>query len=82
MTHEQIAVGCLRSSVSQIAGDRLAGGHRERQLLYAFALVGVECKRAIAPVDRLQCQVGHFIATQAKVKQAACNGVVTQFDWI
>lgn len=81
VAHEQIAVGCLRSSVSQIAGDRFAGGHWKGQLLYAFALAGVERKRAVAPVDRLQCQVGHFIATQAKVKQTACNGVVTQFDW-
>lgn len=82
VAHEQIAVSRLRSSLSQIAGNRLTGGHWKGQLLHAFALASAERKRAVAPVDRLQCQVSHFIATQAEVKQAACDGVVTQFDRI
>ncbi|GLK90869.1 hypothetical protein GCM10017655_39330 [Pseudomonas turukhanskensis] len=65
-----------------IAGNRLTGGHWKGQLLHAFALASADRKRAVAPVDRLQCQVGHFIATQAEVKQAACDGVITQFDRI
>lgn len=80
VAHERIAVS--RSSLTQIAGNRPAGGHWEGQFLHAFALASAERKRTVAPVDQLQCQVSHFIVTQAEVKQVACDGVIMQFDRI
>ncbi len=53
--HKQGTVRCLWTCFKQILHDGLTGGHRERQLLHALALVAANGQRGATPVHRVQC---------------------------